>query len=76
MKHLKKYDESVNNNKIMGSKTKFKIEYTIDKKELVDRVEKQLLTEGWEKTNYTYPSGCGEQKTDEIYTTWFDREWF
>ena len=59
----------------MGAKTKFKIDYTLNNKDLVDRVEKQLLSEGWEKTNYTYPADINNTKTDEIYTTWFEREW-
>jgi hypothetical protein len=59
----------------MGAKTKFKIDYTWNNKELVDRVEKQLLNEGWEKTNYNYPADIDNIKTDEIFTTWFEREW-
>lgn len=59
----------------MGAKTKFKIDYTWNNKELVDRVEKQLLSEGWAKTNYNYPADVDNIKTDEIFTTWFEREW-
>ena len=59
----------------MGTKTKFKIDYTIDKKELVEKVEKQLISEGWEKTNYTYPTDIKQTKPTDIFTTWFEREW-
>lgn len=59
----------------MGAKTKFKIDYTIDKKELVEKVEKKLISEGWEKTNYTYPNDIKQVKATDIFTTWFEREW-
>ena len=57
------------------AKTKFKIEYTIDKIELYLRTEETLLSEGWEKTNYTTFDLKGMINTDEIYTSWFEREW-
>jgi hypothetical protein len=57
------------------AKTKFKIDYTWDKKQLVDRTEATLLNEGWKKTNYTIPGDESRIKPNEIYTTWFERVW-
>ncbi len=57
------------------AKTKFKIEYTIDKVELYNRTEATLLSEGWKKTNYTTFGILERMKPNDIFTSWFERAW-
>ena len=55
--------------------TKFEIKYTYDNKDKVDKVEKQLLSEGWVKTNYNYAAYPEQTKPSDKFFTWFEREW-
>ena len=57
------------------AKTKFKIDYTWDKKEQIDKIEKTLTNEGWYKTNWNTPNYSDKVKKTEVFTIWFERNW-
>ena len=63
-------------NNMAKSTTSFRIQYTFQEKGMVDNVETTLVSEGWKKTNYTYPSEGVDYKPTEIFVSWFEREWY
>lgn len=55
--------------------SKFKIEYTWNRRELFEKAKNELVSEGWEVTNRTEPAYPERTKDDEIFVCWFERTW-